>query len=105
MVLLTDDVAVRPVVVVDQPCCCDAAVKQIYTRPRHHSTRPDATHEHAREREKRADTPRTQRDTQISSRVTRNCRSTRYYTTDVLYNETETFVFLCNFAGVTAPYV
>ena len=102
MVLLTDDVAVDPVVVVDQPCCCDAAVKQIYTRPRHHSTRPDATHEHAREREKRADTPRTQRDTQISSRVTRNCRSTRYYTTDVLYNETETFVFLCNFAGVTA---
>ena len=77
MVLLTVvAVAVDPVVVVDQPCCCDADIKQIYTRPRPHSTRPDATHEHAREREREGlDTPRMQRD--YSATRTLNLRVTR----------------------------
>ena len=52
MVLLLMLVAADPVVVVDRPCHCDADIKQIYTRPRPHSTRSDATHEHARERER-----------------------------------------------------
>ena len=106
MVLLTDVAGVADPVVVARPYRCDVDIKHVYTQPRPHSTHPNATHEHTGEREEKASTrPRMQHDTPLSSRVTLvNRRSTRYYTSNVLYNETETFVFLRTFVGVTAPY-
>ena len=107
LLLLTVVADVADPVVVDRPYRCGVDVKHVYIQPRPHSTHPNATHEHTGEREEKASTrPRMQHDTPLSSRVTRvNERSTRYYTSNVLYNETETFVFLCTFVGVTAPYV
>ena len=88
-------VAVDPVVVVDQPCHCDADIKQIYTRPRPHSTRPDATHEHTREREEKVSTRHECSTTRtLNPRVTRATIEHRAtIPQNVLYNETETFVF------------
>lgn len=96
--LLLDDVAVAvDPPVADRPLRCGVDVKQIYIQPRPHSTRPEATHEHAREREEKVltlDTPRKQHDTQTQlSCHSRDDSTTRDYTTNALYNETETSVF------------
>jgi hypothetical protein len=73
--------------------------KMMYIQPRPHSAHPSATHEHAKEREREGlDTPtnaaRHAQSTLVSlDQHSINGRSTRYYTTSVPYNETETYVF------------
>ena len=79
--------------------------KMMYIQPRPHSTLPNATLEHAREREAcyATNAARHAHSTLVSlDQHSINRRSTRYYTTSVLYNETETCCFVC-FCGCNRP--